>query len=116
MISTLPLLFGLTWSAVNAIAAATAVVGTAVFWVLWRLHKRLRGLENGETEHEKALFGDRKDNPLNVGLAREVASVKDDLSDLSDRVDAGAMERRELQKQLDRTEDKLDRILEKLNE
>lgn len=105
----------ISWSAVHAALVAVSLLSGLLSWAVLRLHQRLNTLEEGDEEAVTALFG-QDENPLHVGLAREVAEIKDEISDVKDSIDNSSKERRELRKRLNDAEKKLDRILRQLED
>lgn len=100
-----------TWTAVHAILAALTLFGGAAFWVGYKAHLRFRNLEENSGERRTAIFGN-ENNPLHVGLTKEVSVLKERVDELRDDSVDAADERAELQKRLARVEAKLDQLLD----
>lgn len=103
------------WSAIHAVIAALTFFGSAAFWIIWKLHKRLRRLESGGDEVERAVFG-KSNNPLHVGLTREVSEIQQDVRELQKMVDEAESDRNELKRRLEVVQQKVERLLNQINE
>lgn len=105
----------ITWKAVHAILAALTFFGGAAFWVLYNIHQRLTTLEENQGERKTAIYGD-DDNPLHVGLTKEVAALKEEVDELHEDVTQASQDREELHRRIVRVEEKLERVLEELED
>lgn len=105
----------LTWGAVHAILAALTFFGGSIFWVLYNIHTRLTDIEERGGKRRAAIFGS-ENNPLHVGLTKEVASLKQDIDELKVDSDDSKQEREELKRRLTRVEEQLERVLKQLDD
>lgn len=109
----------ITWSAVHAALAAitlfVSLVGGSVFWVLYHIHKRLRTLEEAQDNRQDELYGSEQ-NPLHVGLTREVHDLKEEVEDIQDELDEADDERSVLKKKVLKVQHKLDDLQHKLQD
>lgn len=107
------------WSAVHAILAAitlfVSLVGGAFFWVFHRIHERLNDLEEAESQRETAVFGNDQ-NPLNVGLTKEVAELKKEVESIQEEMDNSSVEHEDLKQRMVEVEHKIERILGQLED
>ena len=107
-----------TWSAVHATLAAitlfVSLVGGALFWVFHRIHERLNDLEEAEQERETAVFGNDQ-NPLHVGLTKEVAELKKEVKSIQEEMDNSSVEREDLKQRMVEVEQKIERILNQMD-
>jgi len=108
-----------SWSAVHAALAAISLVvstiGGALFWVLYNTHSRLKELEEGQGQKEAAIFG-KENNPLHVGLVKEVSELKKEVEELQDDMDDSSVEREDLKERILEVERKIEDILERFGE
>lgn len=111
----LPSVVAFTWSAVHAVLAAVLVFGGSAFWVFYRTHKRLTALEERGGKRKAAIFGS-DNNPLNVGLTKEVSALKKEVDELREDIEESNEGRSEMETRLAEIEVKVDRLLDKLDD
>jgi len=86
------------------IVPALGFLGGAVWW----FHKRIRSLEDADDEREAVVYG-KENNPLNIGLVKEVKSLKNDF-------ERGKEERQELREQQEEILERLESIDKKIRD
>jgi len=104
------LFLGLDASVVVAIIAGIIVpllgfIATMVF----RLHKRIRVLEEESRTREQVVYGG-ENNPLNLGLVKEIKSLKEDFEKYEEEQNRLKKKKEELYKRLELVEQQVEKI------
>lgn len=103
-------MIGLGWSALQTIVAvAVPVIGGIITVAVW-FHRRINRLEEEREQKSGAgkLFND-SDDPLAIGLAREVRDINRNQKDTTETIN-------DLRKQLEELNDRIDEITDRLEE
>lgn len=112
---TLVIAFAEAISILDNLFGVLAVAGSAIFTLLYHFHKRLRKLESGGGSRDDTLHGE-EDNPLNLGLIKEVSDIKTELNELQSDLDDVADENSHIRNRMTRLETKLDNLLKQLED
>jgi cell division protein FtsN len=75
--------------------------------VVWRFHKRLLELEKESQTREKVVYGG-ENNPLNLGLVKEIKTLKEDFNEYQHRQEELLEEKERLFEKLKEIEDKVE--------
>jgi len=77
------------WGALEAGAAIVipflVLILTAYGRALWSLHNRLGDVEDGQSRHDKTLYGDPQD-PMHSGIATDLRDVRDRVERVDERL------------------------------
>lgn len=98
-----------SWTAIQALVAiGVPIIGAIITLIIW-FHRRLDELEDMDQQRQGAgqFFGD-SDNPLSIGLAREVRDLKNKNEETREDVASLQQEVSQLSEKVDRVYDKLD--------
>jgi len=102
-------IFGLDAGTFVAIVGGIVIPALSFFGgAIWWFHKRIRNLEDADEDREAVVYGG-DNNPLNIGLVKEVKSLKEDFETAAD-------DRRELREQQREIIERLDGIEKKIDE
>jgi hypothetical protein len=101
-------IFGLSASTLVAVVAGIVIptlsfIGGAVWW----FNKRVTRLEDADEEREALVYGG-ENNPLNIGLVKEVKSLKEDFNNAEEERNELREQQLEILRRLESIETKID--------
>ena len=103
------LFLGLKPSTIAAIIGGIVIPTLSFFGgAVWWFHKRLQAVEESNEDRENVVYGG-ENNPLNLGLVKEVKSLKQELNEAKQEREELRAQQEQLMDRLDTIEDKLDK-------
>lgn len=101
-------IFGLQPSTVVALVGGIVIPALSFFGgAIWWFHKRVQNLEDADDEREAVVYGG-ENNPLNIGLVKEVKALKDDFESAEEERNELREQQMEILRRLESIEAKLD--------
>lgn len=104
------LFLGLEPSVVVAIIAGIIIpILGFISTVIWKLHKRLSTLEEESRTREQVVYGG-ENNPLNLGLVKEIKSLKEDFEKYQEEQSELQDKKQELIERMEALEQEIENI------
>lgn len=101
-------IFGLEPGTVIALVGGIVIPALSFFGgAIWWFHKRIRNLEDADDQREAVVYGG-ENNPLNIGLVKEVKSLKEDFESAEKEREELRDQQAEILRRLESIEAKLD--------
>lgn len=101
-------IFGLKPSTIVALVGGIVIPALSFFsGAVWWFHKRIQNLEDADDEREAVVYGG-ENNPLNIGLVKEVKALKEDIEAAEEERDELREQQAEILRRLESIETKLD--------